>query len=183
MPDRYGRVVTPIYFGTHDGRLDFEGSGVLLKSRASCWLFTAAHVLAASKGRPTILPGPPGRFVQLTNLPGASCKLDPTVAANDPIDLAYVRLSEQESKMMTEEGLSFLQVSPDKIDARKSSQAGARCMVTGYPDNPGVYEENRGVKINHEKRVCEVTQLSLDFVLFRTKKCSNSVSARSSILV
>lgn len=49
MPNRYGRVVTPIYKQIGDSHLDHLGSGVLVRAANSFWLLSAAHVLRDHK--------------------------------------------------------------------------------------------------------------------------------------
>ncbi|MBL9215215.1 MAG: hypothetical protein JNG83_07045 [Opitutaceae bacterium] len=125
MPERFGRVVTPVYAPSSDGLLEPVGSAVLIRDGAGYWVFSAAHVFDRARYRELWLPGAPDFFL-----------LTETIYRSrdgEVVDLAYTRLTQEEADKLVAGGHAFLPARRNTIDHADVTPGEGACMVVGYP--------------------------------------------------
>jgi hypothetical protein len=123
MPERYGRVVAPIYHVVGNGYLAHLGTGVLLKvDEQSFWVASARHVLDDERG--AVLPG----SIQFPSKVLSGWGL---TVREDPADIGIARLSADDYHTLVRNGYSFLPMDETTIQV-KSPRTGT-CILSGYP--------------------------------------------------
>jgi len=145
-PERYGRVVSPIYLARAPGKISHLGSGVLVQSTEGHWLFTAAHVLADKIHGKILLPGVPDFFTPINNVV-SSCELLPGIAQRDRIDMSYLALTEDEAKLLQNGGARFLPATNDTFEPNGITPYPGIGTITGYP-NSAVQIEGREINVH-----------------------------------
>jgi hypothetical protein len=89
------RHVTPVFTYRHDGRFDFEGSGLLARLDARYYLVTAAHVLDACE-QGCLVRAAEAAGQELAGTRIVTGRPAGTTRDNDVFDIGFVRLSDLE---------------------------------------------------------------------------------------
>ena len=132
MPERYGRVVAPIYRSDSMSRPDYVGTGVLVRDASNYWLLSAAHVFGEHD--PLWLPTAPA-FKRVRST------IRSDKYSTDPLDLSFIELNFPEAAGLESAGYEFLPISAAQITASEYPEG--RCAILGYP-------AAGGVTINHD---------------------------------
>lgn len=168
MPQRFGRVTTPVYRQVGDDGLEHWGSGILIQWAERYWLVSAAHVLK-SEGKNLWLGGSPKNFPLRGDY----------VWFGDPLDLAFTELGEPQMKAVVAVGNSFL--GPEHIRTTDADCGDKEMVISGFPE--------RAVELDGGERSVMLTPTNLRSRFFspeelKLNRCaSHELAGRFSRLV
>jgi hypothetical protein len=158
------RSVVPIFRVDERSRLDFEGSGVLLRRGAKHYLCTAAHVIDGCGGRPVLLDGSvgiPAGEPHMTNPPAGEER------AQDTLDVGVVLLTEGEVDALGRDRFDVIppeNTEPASLDQTTFALVGFPHRLQRYDRAAGQHEvRHRVIQLGHaEARAYESTGLHPD---------------------
>lgn len=134
--------VTPVYIEKVRGKLEHQGSAVLIRSTESYWLVTAAHVAAVKDHETIWLPNAQGGFFRLIGYPVVSGPVSPDESWKDQADLFCVALNDVEAGKLSSTGVGFLPLHPDTVDLAGAYHGDSVGVAWGFPDPSVTIEQN-----------------------------------------